>query len=290
MPAATVSWIPISELSRRLGVSKDLLRKWERRYGVLEPARTATGHRLYSRVDQARAEYMLRHMRDGLPAAHAARLARMARFKEDQSTAAAMAQHAAVTATTTASFEDSLVPMLVADDRRRYVDVNRAASLLLRLSRSQLLALSIDDLSPRGTAGETERLWQQFIRDGTQSGTFELDVPGSGRLLVDYSAKAAVQPGRHLSLLVFPATGRTEPANRPAGGGRRLTQREREVITRVAMGERSAAIAHALGISVTTVESRVRGSLKKLGAHTRAHAIALALEAGEIDMQFPRSQ
>jgi DNA-binding NarL/FixJ family response regulator len=56
------------------------------------------------------------------------------------------------------------------------------------------------------------------------------------------------------------------------------------------MGERSAAIAHALGISVTAVESRVRGSLKKLGAHTRAHAIALALETGEIEMQFPRSQ
>jgi DNA-binding CsgD family transcriptional regulator/DNA-binding transcriptional MerR regulator len=288
MPAATDTWMPISELSRRLGVSQDLLRKWERRYSILQPARTAGGRRLYSRVDQARAEYMLRHVKDGLPTAQAAQLASMARFKEDSQTASVMAEHAAVTATTTASFEDSLVSMLVADDERRYVDANRAATLLLRLPREELLALTIDDLSPAGTTDETERLWRQFIRDGTQSGTFELDVPGSGRLLVDYSAKAHIQPGRHLSLLVFPASGRSEPANRPQASRRRLTQREREVITRVAMGERSAAIAPALEISVATVESHVRSCLKKLGANTRAHAIALALETREIEMRFPK--
>ena len=32
--------MPIGELSRRLGVSTDLLRKWERRYAVLKPGRT----------------------------------------------------------------------------------------------------------------------------------------------------------------------------------------------------------------------------------------------------------
>ena len=45
MPDATLR---IGELARRSGVSTDLLRAWERRYGLLEPTRTAAGYRLYS--------------------------------------------------------------------------------------------------------------------------------------------------------------------------------------------------------------------------------------------------
>ena len=37
----------IGELSRRVGVPVELLRAWERRYGLLSPARTQGGFRLY---------------------------------------------------------------------------------------------------------------------------------------------------------------------------------------------------------------------------------------------------
>jgi MerR family transcriptional regulator, light-induced transcriptional regulator len=73
--------MPIGELSRRVGVSSDLLRKWERRYAVLSPGRTAGNQRLYSRVDEARLGVMLRHVRDGVPVAQAAELAIATRFK-----------------------------------------------------------------------------------------------------------------------------------------------------------------------------------------------------------------
>jgi DNA-binding transcriptional MerR regulator len=73
--------MPIRELSRRLGVSPDLLRKWERRYGLLQPTRTTGNQRLYSRVDEARARVMLRHVGEGLPAAQAAELAVATRFR-----------------------------------------------------------------------------------------------------------------------------------------------------------------------------------------------------------------
>jgi PAS domain-containing protein len=46
------------------------------------------------------------------------------------------------------SFQRSLLPILVADDRRRYVDANPAACLLLRLRRAQVLELRVDDLTP----------------------------------------------------------------------------------------------------------------------------------------------
>jgi DNA-binding transcriptional MerR regulator len=62
----------IGELSRRSGVSPELLRAWERRYGLLRPARTAGGMRLYSPADVERVHLMRRHLAAGLSAAEAA--------------------------------------------------------------------------------------------------------------------------------------------------------------------------------------------------------------------------
>jgi hypothetical protein len=44
----------IGELARRTGVSVDLLRAWEQRYGLLRPARSPGGFRLYSRIPYLR--------------------------------------------------------------------------------------------------------------------------------------------------------------------------------------------------------------------------------------------
>jgi DNA-binding transcriptional MerR regulator len=65
----------IGELSRRSGVSPELLRAWERRYGLLRPTRSAGGLRLYSLDDLERVRQMRRHLDDGLAAAQAAALA-----------------------------------------------------------------------------------------------------------------------------------------------------------------------------------------------------------------------
>jgi MerR family transcriptional regulator, light-induced transcriptional regulator len=65
--------IRIGELSRRLGVSVDRLRAWERRYQLLEPMRTAGGFRLYSRADELRVRAMQDQLAVGLSAAEAAR-------------------------------------------------------------------------------------------------------------------------------------------------------------------------------------------------------------------------
>jgi DNA-binding transcriptional MerR regulator len=65
----------IGELSRRVGVSEHVLRAWESRYGLLKPARSAGGYRLYSEDDQSRIRRMQAHLADGLAAAQAARAA-----------------------------------------------------------------------------------------------------------------------------------------------------------------------------------------------------------------------
>ena len=65
----------IGELSRRSGVSNELLRAWERRYGLLRPTRSEGGYRLYSGQDERRVAAMRANLERGLSAAEAARLA-----------------------------------------------------------------------------------------------------------------------------------------------------------------------------------------------------------------------
>ena len=65
----------IGELSRRSGVAVELLRAWERRYGLLKPSRSPGGFRLYSSDDERRVRLMLEHLERGLAAAEAARVA-----------------------------------------------------------------------------------------------------------------------------------------------------------------------------------------------------------------------
>jgi DNA-binding transcriptional MerR regulator len=65
----------IGEFARRVGVSPELLRAWERRYGLLQPIRTDGGFRLYTAADAERVERMKRALDEGFSAAEAARRA-----------------------------------------------------------------------------------------------------------------------------------------------------------------------------------------------------------------------
>jgi DNA-binding CsgD family transcriptional regulator len=186
----------------------------------------------------------------------------------------------------TPSFRSSLVPMVIADDERRYVAANAAACLLLRLPETEVLELRIDDLTPSEARPVMDELWAAFLREGTQRGTFQLQMPDGPRLAVEYSATAHVRPGRHLSILMFPPAGDAEPPPARSGAVERLSDRERQVLNMVAMGMGSTGIASALSLSTHTVETHVRHALAKLGARNRAHAIALGLREGEIRLDL----
>ena len=179
------------------------------------------------------------------------------------------------------------MPTVIADDERRYVAANAASCLLLRLPEAEVLTLRIDDLTPPEARERVDELWRDFLRDGTQRGSFEMQMPDGPRLAVEYSATANIQPGRHLSILMFPPGGEPGPesAGRP-GAAERLTDREREILNMVAMGMGSTGIASALSLSTHTVETHVRHCLAKLGARNRAHAIALGLREGEIRLEL----
>jgi DNA-binding CsgD family transcriptional regulator len=63
---------------------------------------------------------------------------------------------------------------------------------------------------------------------------------------------------------------------------RRPTTREREVLALLATGATDGEIADVLGLSPATVQTHVRNAKTKLGARTRAQAVALAIAHGII--------
>jgi DNA-binding transcriptional MerR regulator len=70
-----VGALQIGEFARRVGVSPELLRAWERRYGLLQPIRSEGGFRLYTSEDAGRVSRMKAALDEGLSAAEAARRA-----------------------------------------------------------------------------------------------------------------------------------------------------------------------------------------------------------------------
>jgi methanogenic corrinoid protein MtbC1 len=64
----------IAALSQRTGVAPDTLRKWEQRYQILRPTRTAGGQRRYSERDVARVDWLCERLREGYRIGEAAQL------------------------------------------------------------------------------------------------------------------------------------------------------------------------------------------------------------------------
>jgi DNA-binding CsgD family transcriptional regulator len=192
-----------------------------------------------------------------------------------------------------AAFERSLHPMLIADDHRRWVTANAAACELLSITQEAVAWHSMDDFTPPGERKTLEAQWRAFLASGTAEGWYELYVPGRGPIPLEFSATANVLPARHLSVFIPPDTA-IEPAEAllaaetgwapvlEEAGPAQLTEREREVMTLVASGLQGGDVAERLFLSPETVKSHVHNVMAKLGASTRAHAVAIALVSGEI--------
>ena len=192
-----------------------------------------------------------------------------------------------------AAFERVRNPMLILDDQRRYVIANAPACGLLGMSPAEVPWHRIDDFTPAQDRKRLAEQWDAFLVNGGMEGLFHLRVPDGSLVPVEFSATANVLPARHLSVFVPPDEAFAEHTNGISGvvwspvpaestGRMKLTKRECEVLTLVATGLQSAAVADHLFLSPETVKSHVQNAMGKLGAHTRAHAVAIALVTGQI--------
>jgi DNA-binding CsgD family transcriptional regulator len=197
------------------------------------------------------------------------------------------------------AFERSRHPMLIADDERRWVTGNTAACDLLAIPREEVPWRKMDDFTPASERVRLEELWTAFLENGTAEGWYQLIVPDRGPVPVEFSATANVLPARHLSIFIPPESTEPEaaasavahelawkPVAPPTSGRLELTEREREVMSLVASGLQSGELAERLFLSPETVKSHVHNAMGKLGAHTRAHAVAIALVTGQIGWEL----
>ena len=196
------------------------------------------------------------------------------------------------------ALEHSQHPMLIADDQRRWVTGNLAASGLLGIAREEIPWRTMDDFTPPDDRKRLEETWAAFLAAGGAEGWYQLYVPDRGSVPVEFSATANVLPARHLSVFIPTAETSDEqaedltrerawaPVMKEGDARLQLTDREREVMTLVASGLQSGDIAEFLFLSPETVKSHVHNALEKLGAHTRAHAVAIALVTGQISWEI----
>ncbi|GAA0214945.1 LuxR C-terminal-related transcriptional regulator [Actinomadura nitritigenes] len=110
-----------------------------------------------------------------------------------------------------------------------------------------------------------------FAHKGQQAGDIltVLRRVAAGEVVVDQVARAdAVRP--------------RSQAQRVA---RFLTPREREVLTRLARGESTQALAKAMGVTRSTARSHVQSVLSKLGVHSQREAVIEAARHGLVSVE-----
>ncbi len=108
-------------------------------------------------------------------------------------------------------------PILIADDERNYQEASVGAGKFFGLKREALIGRRVDDFTVPSIETALSERWQQFLKDGDQSGMLQFLGPDGSPREVEYRAKGNVLPIRHLLLL------REKPseqhADEPFGGG-----------------------------------------------------------------------
>jgi PAS domain S-box-containing protein len=175
-------------------------------------------------------------------------------------------------------FERSSSAIFVLDDYRRVVQANDAALALLGQPRGEVIGASIVDRVAPSERPQSEREWLAFLRSGEYSGTRTFILADGSEAQVDFAARIAVVGKRRLAIYVAMAKSESKlsigPSRSAAGA---LTNRERQVVTLIALGHETSEIAEELHISPETVRTHVRNAMSKLGARTRAQLVANAL-------------
>lgn len=174
-------------------------------------------------------------------------------------------------------FDRTANPVVLLDEQRRIVDLNAAALTLLRAPRGEMVGASmVDSIRPsERELAETE--WKAFLVSGEYSGTRDM-IRGDGtEARVSFAASLGMVGGRRLAIYVAMVEGEQPLERPPEGDESPLTSREQEIVTLIALGRETTEIAAELHISAETVRSHVRNAMGKLGAHTRAQLVAIAL-------------
>jgi DNA-binding transcriptional MerR regulator len=168
MSERELGYLRIGELARRTGASPELLRAWERRYGLLRPARSQGGFRLYTAADEARIRRMREYLSRGVAAAEAARLAMDAEAAaRDAGTGAATVASLVTTAASPPPLQAAADELAGALDRFQEDQAHAVLDRLLAAYRIEtvlrdLLVPYLHDLGERWARGDVSVAQEHF--------------------------------------------------------------------------------------------------------------------------------
>ena len=104
-------------------------------------------------------------------------------------------------ATLRALFDTALDGIVLVDDDARFVDVNPAGCGMLGRPRDRVLQLRMWDVVHADRLARARELFNEFLRLGQLTGSFELIAADGSAREVEYRFAANVQPGLHLSIV-----------------------------------------------------------------------------------------
>ena len=172
--------------------------------------------------------------------------------------------------------------LLVVDDNCICVEASLGASRLLGAGRNDVVGRELGELLEPASRERLTARWPIARGAGGRLGSFALSPPAA--VEVDATVTHDLLPGRHLVALEAATEAVVSPTRRFSAPppGRAPTAREREILDLLADGATDDQIAKRLKLSPATVQTHVRNAKSKLGARTRAQAVALALHRGLI--------
>jgi PAS domain S-box-containing protein len=182
-----------------------------------------------------------------------------------------------------AAFRDSRNAMVLADDERRIVDVNGACLRLLGHRRADVVKRHMWEFVA-GEPAMTPQEWAAGLARRRFTGEAEMVRADGTTVDVHWGATTELATGRRLVLVVALSVSGRGRGVRLAGdfeaAGGALSEREREIVRLVALGSTGPEIADELQISHNTVRTHLRNAMKRVGARSRAHLVAMALAEG----------
>jgi DNA-binding CsgD family transcriptional regulator len=181
----------------------------------------------------------------------------------------------------------STTAMVVTDEERRIVEANATAAHVLDAPLDAIVGRRLDDFTGNDDDFDLDAYWTRLMREGTVSGSYPARTLGGSERPVLLAATSNVTPGRHMVVFTHQAEGPASDDRRSRSRAASLSPRERDVLRLVAEGLTDAQIAERLEVANDTARTHTRNALQKLGARTRAHAVALAMRSGELLVILP---
>ena len=189
------------------------------------------------------------------------------------------------------TFAQSATAMTLMTPDWRYVAVNRAYVILTSYARDQLVGRSAALVLPPEELRSLEGEWRELERVGHVEGERMIVTADGERIPVQFARRSVRVDGQLLVLSVVIAASHAPVRVRssPTWQASMLSPRELEIVGHVAMGQRAPEIARELGIAESTVKTHLRNAMRKVGARSQAHLVALVFCAHIPDAAIPRA-